>query len=111
MEPAPTRSLPSPGGWEERTKVKVDQGPTRAQVPVSVKDVPACSNMRLEEGPGQTRAQVPVSKKEVPACSDMRLAEGSGDDEHHFVQEAQRLPSPGLQGASWERETKVDDEE
>ena len=56
-----------------------------------------------------SRAQVPVSK-EVPACSHMRLAEGPGDDEHHFAQEAQRLPSPGLQGASWERETKVDEE-
>ena len=56
-----------------------------------------------------SRAQVPVSK-EVPACSHMRLAEGPGDDEHHLVQKAQRLPSPGLQGASWERETKVDEE-
>ena len=66
--------------------------------------------MKVEVDEGQARAQVPVSKKEVPACSNMRLAEGPGDDEHHLVQKVQRLPSPGLQGASWERETKVDDE-
>ena len=29
------KCLPSPGGWEDRTKVKVDLGQTRAQVPVS----------------------------------------------------------------------------
>ena len=95
MSPAlAARCLPSPGGWEDRTKVKVDLGQTRAQVPVSENEVPACSNMRLEEGPGQTRAQVSVSKKDVPACSYMRLDEGPGDEEHHYVQEAKQ-PAAG----------------
>ena len=67
------RCIPGPGGWEEWTKVKVDQGQTRAQVPVSMKEVLACSNMRLEDGP----------------C----------DDVHHIVQEAKRIPSPGLIGS------------
>ena len=60
------KCLPSPGlqgaGWEEGTKVKVDQGQTRAQVPVSKKEVPACSYMRLEEA--QVMRSITMSKRQ-----------------------------------------------
>ena len=46
----------------------------------------------MEEG--QARAQVPVSKKEVPACSDMRLAEcpraSDGDADDPILEKADK---------------------